>query len=85
MPLVSWIVVGLVLGYLARFITRRRFGFIRTLIAGLIGGVVGGFIGWAVGFGGIFDNFNIWSFLISIGAAAVVLIVMGLMHPVRSK
>lgn len=85
MPLLSWILVGLVLGYLARFFTRRRFGFIRTLIAGLIGGVVGGFIGWAAGFGGIFGDFSIWSFLISIGAAAVVLIVMGLMHPVRSK
>ncbi len=35
MPLLSWILVGLVLGYLARFVTRRRFGFIRTLIAGL--------------------------------------------------
>ncbi len=85
MPVLSWILVGLVLGYLARFVTRRRFGFIRTLIAGLIGGLVGGFIGWAFGFGGIFNDFSIWSFLISIGAAAVVLIVMGLMHPVRSK
>jgi uncharacterized membrane protein YeaQ/YmgE (transglycosylase-associated protein family) len=84
-PLLSWILVGLVLGYLARFITRRRFGLIRTLIAGLIGGVVGGFIGWAAGFGGVFDNFSVWSFLISIGVAAVVLIIMGLMHPVRSK
>jgi uncharacterized membrane protein YeaQ/YmgE (transglycosylase-associated protein family) len=85
MPLLSWILVGLVLGYLARFITRRRFGFIRTLIAGLIGGVIGGFIGWAAGFGGIIGGFSIWSFLISIAVAAVVLIVMGLMHPVRSK
>jgi uncharacterized membrane protein YeaQ/YmgE (transglycosylase-associated protein family) len=85
MPLLSWILVGLVLGYLARFVTRRRMGFVWTLLAGLAGGVIGGFIGRLAGFGGIVNDFSIWSFLIAIGVSIVVLIIVGMMHPVRSR
>ena len=84
MPLLSWILVGLALGFIARFVTRRRPGIIWTMLIGLAGGVIGGFIGQLAGWGGIMNGFSIWSFLVAIGAS-VVLIVMGLMHPVRSQ
>jgi uncharacterized membrane protein YeaQ/YmgE (transglycosylase-associated protein family) len=85
MPLLSWILVGLVLGYLARFITRRRMGFIWTLLAGLAGGVVGGFIGWAAGWGGITNNFSVWSFLIALLVSIVALIVLYMIFPRRRR
>jgi uncharacterized membrane protein YeaQ/YmgE (transglycosylase-associated protein family) len=85
MPLLSWILAGLVLGYLARFITRRRMGFIWTLLAGLAGGVVGGFIGRAAGFGGVVNDFSIWSFVIALVVSIVALIVLYMIFPRRRR
>jgi uncharacterized membrane protein YeaQ/YmgE (transglycosylase-associated protein family) len=85
MPLLTWVLVGLVLGFLARFVTRRRMGFIWTLLAGLAGGVVGGFIGRVAGYGGIIHNFSIWSFLIALLVSIVALIVMYMLFPRRRK
>ena len=85
MPLLSWILVGLVLGYLARFVTRRRMGFIWTLLAGLAGAVVGGFIGRLAGLGGVVGDFNIWSFVIALIASIVALIVLYMIFPRRRR
>jgi uncharacterized membrane protein YeaQ/YmgE (transglycosylase-associated protein family) len=49
MALILWIVVGIVLGLLAKWITRRRIGWFWTLIVGIVGAVLGGFLGRALG------------------------------------
>jgi uncharacterized membrane protein YeaQ/YmgE (transglycosylase-associated protein family) len=85
MPLLSWVLVGLVLGFLARFVTRRRMGFVWTLLAGLVGGLVGGFIGRVAGYGGVIHDFSVWSFLIALLVSIVALIVLYMLFPRRRR
>jgi uncharacterized membrane protein YeaQ/YmgE (transglycosylase-associated protein family) len=85
MPLLSWILVGLALGLIARFVTRRRPGIIWTTLIGLAGGLIGGLIGQALGWGGIMNGFSIWSFLLAIGVSVVLLIIFALMRPLRVR
>jgi uncharacterized membrane protein YeaQ/YmgE (transglycosylase-associated protein family) len=41
----TWIIIGLIAGFLAGVIVRgRRFGFLTSVIVGLIGAIIGGFI-----------------------------------------
>ena len=45
MSLLSWIIVGLIAGWLAgKFMRRGRYGLIGDIIVGVIGGLLGGFI-----------------------------------------
>ncbi len=81
MPLVSWILVGLALGFIARWVTRRRPGIVWTLLIGLVSAVIGGIIGRLAGFGGIVSDFSIWSFLIAVAVSVVALLVFGLLRP----
>jgi uncharacterized membrane protein YeaQ/YmgE (transglycosylase-associated protein family) len=42
---VTWIVIGLIAGFLAGLIVRgSRFGYITSLVVGLVGALVGGFL-----------------------------------------
>lgn len=83
MGLLWWILVGLALGLLARYVTRRRVGLFWSLAAGLIGALIGGFIGRLAGYGGIISDFSIWSLLIAIGCSVVAIIVLALLLPSR--
>jgi uncharacterized membrane protein YeaQ/YmgE (transglycosylase-associated protein family) len=85
MALLSWLLVGLALGFIARFVTRRRPGIIWTLLIGLIGAVIGGLIGRALGYGGIIGSFSIWSFLIAIGVSVVALLIFSVARPWRVR
>ncbi len=85
MGLLTWIVVGLALGLLARFITRRRLGLLWALVAGLAGALIGGFIGRLLGYGGVINDFSIWSLLIAIGGSVVVIIVLAIILPGRRR
>jgi uncharacterized membrane protein YeaQ/YmgE (transglycosylase-associated protein family) len=55
MGVLSWIVLGLLAGMLARLIMpgRQRGGCILTTLLGVAGALVGGFIGRQLGYGGI--------------------------------
>lgn len=49
MGVLSWIVVGLIAGWLAeQFFSRLRFGLIGSIILGVAGGLVGGFLASAL-------------------------------------
>ncbi len=51
MGILGWIVFGLIVGFVAKFLTPGRDpgGFIVTMIIGIVGALLGGFIGRAVG------------------------------------
>ena len=85
MALVSWIVVGLVLGFAARWVTRRSPGLLMTLLAGVAGAVIGGFIGRLAGYGGVINDFSIWSLLIALGCSIVFLIAVSILLPRRRR
>ena len=70
MGLISWIVVGLVAGLLARWIMPGSdpLGFILTILLGMAGASVGGFVVSILGGTGA-TGFNVWSILVaSLGA-----------------
>lgn len=54
MGVLGWIIFGLVVGVVAKFLMPGRDpgGFIVTIILGIVGAVVGGFLGRAVGWYG---------------------------------
>ena len=76
MSLILWIVVGIVLGVLAKWVTRRRIGWFWTLAVGIVGALLGGLLGRALGYGGVVNDFSIWSFLIAIAVSIVLLLVL---------
>jgi uncharacterized membrane protein YeaQ/YmgE (transglycosylase-associated protein family) len=74
MGILSWIIFGLIAGWLARFVMPGRDpgGIIITILIGIGGAVVGGFIGTQLGFGKV-SGFNFGSFIIAVGGAVVLL------------
>jgi uncharacterized membrane protein YeaQ/YmgE (transglycosylase-associated protein family) len=76
MGILSWIVVGLIAGYLAKLIMpgREKGGILTTLLLGVVGGFVGGYIGSFLGLGTV-DGINLWSILLALGGALLVLVV----------
>jgi uncharacterized membrane protein YeaQ/YmgE (transglycosylase-associated protein family) len=85
MGLILWIVVGIVLGLIAKWVTRRRIGWFWTLAVGIVGALLGGFLGRALGYGGVVNDFSIWSFLIAIGVSIVLLLVLSATHIGRRR
>lgn len=76
MGILSWIVMGLIVGLVAKFIMPRAGsgGIIITILLGIAGAFVGGFIGSFLGLGSV-TGFNIGSFLLAIGGALLLLYV----------
>lgn len=72
--IITWVVVGGLAGWVASIITKTdaEQGLIGNIVAGVIGGVVGGFLVGLLGGEG-FTGFNIWSFLVALLGAVVVL------------
>lgn len=76
MGILTWIVMGLIVGVVAKLIMPGKDpgGFIVTVLLGVGGAFVGGFIGSLVGLGGV-SGFNIGSFLLATGGAILLLII----------
>ncbi len=75
MGIIAWLVLGLVAGFFASLLMNKRGeGFFMDIILGIVGAVVGGFIAQLVGFSGI-TGLNLYSILIAVGGAVVVLAV----------
>jgi uncharacterized membrane protein YeaQ/YmgE (transglycosylase-associated protein family) len=73
--LFSWIVLGLVVGLIAKLLMPGKDpgGFFVTILLGVTGAFVGGFIGSALGFGSI-TGFNFRSLLLAVGGAVLLLV-----------
>ncbi len=75
MGILSWIVMGLIVGVLAKFIMPGKDpgGFIVTTLIGIAGAFVGGYIGSFLGLGAV-TGLNLGSLLLAIGGAIILLI-----------
>ena len=75
MGILSWIVMGLIVGVLAKFIMPGKDpgGFIVTILIGIAGAFVGGYIGSFLGLGAV-TGFNLGSLLLAVGGAIILLI-----------
>jgi len=74
MGIFSWIILGLIVGIIAKFIMPGKDpgGFFITIVLGIAGAFVGGFIGSALGFGSV-AGFDIRSLLLAVGGAILLL------------
>lgn len=76
MGVLSWIVMGLVVGLLAKIIMPGKDpgGIFITIGLGIAGAIVGGYLGSLLGFGAV-TGFNFHSLGIAVGGAILLLIV----------
>jgi uncharacterized membrane protein YeaQ/YmgE (transglycosylase-associated protein family) len=74
MGIISWIVMGLIAGILAKFIMPGEDpgGIFITILIGIAGAFVGGFIGSMLALGTV-TGFNVISLLLAIGGAVLLL------------
>ena len=74
MGIISWIILGLIAGFIAsKILNRTGAGLILDLVLGMIGAAVGGFIvSGLFGMSGI-TGLNIWSIIVSVIGAIIVL------------
>jgi uncharacterized membrane protein YeaQ/YmgE (transglycosylase-associated protein family) len=70
MSIIGWIILGLIAGFIA---SKRGEGIILDIVLGVVGAVVGGFIFTWLGAVGI-TGFNIWSMIVAIVGAIIVLL-----------
>ena len=85
MGIVTWIVLGLVAGLLAKFVMPGRDpgGITVTIVLGIAGALVGGWIGTRLGFGNI-SGFDMRSLAIAVGGAVLLLFLYRLLKGRRS-
>jgi uncharacterized membrane protein YeaQ/YmgE (transglycosylase-associated protein family) len=76
MGILSWIILGLVAGALAKAIRPGRDpqGCLITMFIGIIGAVLGGWIATQLGWGSV-DGFNLYSILVATGGAVLALFI----------
>ena len=76
MGILSWIIMGLIVGALAKFIMPGDDpgGIIITILIGIAGAFVGGFLGSLIGLGGV-TGFNLGSVALAVGGALLLLFI----------
>jgi uncharacterized membrane protein YeaQ/YmgE (transglycosylase-associated protein family) len=77
MGILAWIVLGGIAGWIASMIAgnNQEQGVLGNILVGIIGAFIGGFIFNLLGGEGI-TGFNIWSLLVSIAGATLLLFVV---------
>jgi len=75
MGFVAWLIMGLIAGFIAsKLVNKQGEGALMDIVLGIVGAVVGGFIANALGFTGI-TGFDLYSILVSVVGAVIVLVV----------
>jgi len=75
MSIIAWVVLGLIAGFLAsQIVNRQGEGFLLDVVLGIVGALVGGFIFNVIGAVGV-TGFNVWSLLVAVCGAIIVLVI----------
>lgn len=77
--IILWILMGALAGWIASLIMGRdaQMGALANIVVGIVGALIGGFIMNALGASGV-TGFNLYSLLVAIGGAIVLLFIVGL-------
>ena len=72
--IITWVIIGGLAGWVASKITKTDAsqGLLGNIVAGIVGGLLGGFVFGLIGGEG-FSGFNLWSFLVALVGAVIVL------------
>lgn len=86
MGILSWIILGLVAGAIAKAIHPGRDpqGCIITMIIGIVGAILGGFIATRLLGWGTVNGFNLYSILVATGGAVLALAIYSMLNRGRS-
>jgi len=79
MGIILWIIFGALAGWIASSIMGSRDGLVMDIIIGIVGAMLGGWIMSLLGQGGV-NGFNLYSFLVAILGAVVLIWIV---RPVR--
>jgi uncharacterized membrane protein YeaQ/YmgE (transglycosylase-associated protein family) len=88
--LISWLIIGAIIGLLARAVMpgKQAMGLGMTIILGVVGAIVGGFIGGLLGGKGVSavinDPWSLWTILLAVIGAIIVMVVYGLVTKNRA-
>jgi uncharacterized membrane protein YeaQ/YmgE (transglycosylase-associated protein family) len=75
MSIIGWILLGLIAGFIAsKIVNKSGEGFFLDIVLGIVGAIVGGFIFSAFGASGV-TGFNLYSMIVAIVGAIIVLVV----------
>jgi uncharacterized membrane protein YeaQ/YmgE (transglycosylase-associated protein family) len=75
MSIIAWIILGLIAGFIAsKIVNKQGEGIILDIVLGVVGAIVGGFIFTWLGAAGV-TGFNLWSVVVAIVGAIVVLLI----------
>jgi uncharacterized membrane protein YeaQ/YmgE (transglycosylase-associated protein family) len=75
MSIIGWIVLGLIAGFIASHIVNRRGeGLVLDIVLGIVGAFVGGWLFALFGAEGV-TGFNIYSMVVAVVGAVVVLVI----------
>jgi uncharacterized membrane protein YeaQ/YmgE (transglycosylase-associated protein family) len=73
MPVIAWIILGLIAGFIgSKIVNRTGEGLVLDIVLGVIGAVVGGFLFNQFGAAGV-TGLNLYSLLVAVVGAVVVL------------
>lgn len=73
MGIISWIILGLIAGFISsKIVTGSGEGIVLDIVLGIVGAIVGGFLFNALGSHGV-TGLNVWSMLVAVIGAIVVL------------
>lgn len=73
MSIIGWIVLGLIAGFIAsKLVNKEGEGFFLDILLGIVGALVGGFVFAEFGAAGV-TGFNIYSLLVAVVGAVIVL------------
>jgi uncharacterized membrane protein YeaQ/YmgE (transglycosylase-associated protein family) len=74
MGIISWIILGLIVGALAKWIMPGKDpgGIIITIVIGIVGALIGGFLSFRLGLGTV-TGLNLWSIIIAVVGALILL------------
>lgn len=81
--IIAWIIIGGLAGWIASMImgTNASMGPIANIIVGIVGAVIGGFLAGLLGLAPADGNaFNLWSLIVAILGAIVLLFLIGLVQ-----
>ena len=75
MGIISWIILGLIAGFIAsKIVNKEGKGMLLHIALGILGAIAGGFLFAAFGPEGV-TGLNLWSMIVSVIGAIVVLLV----------
>jgi len=74
MPILSWVVLGLLAGFIgSKIVNKRGEGFLLDIVLGILGAIAGGWVFTLLGAGGV-TGLNLYSLLVAVAGAILVLV-----------